>query len=437
MQSPAEQILTLYEDLGQTDYFGEPVSQLVHGLQAARLAQAAGADSELILAALLHDIGHLCFADAEQMADVGVLQHEILGACYLYFLGGSTRLAELVAGHVDAKRYLIHKQPEYARHLSEASQITLGYQGGPMSAEEAKHFAAAPLFKDLLRLRAWDEAAKESGSEKAWPEDLRQLIASGLQCDEPQVQAFAEQGYLHLPGFIPDFLLPAVLAAVDQFAASADAPGRWMKYYENTAKSRQLCRLENFIPFSELLATLLTGPRLMHLLKPLFGEAAVLFKEKVNFKLPGGQGFAPHQDAPAFTSFDQDYHITAMISLDDTRVSNGCLEICPGRWDKSLLPMTDQLTLAEDCVNSLDWQPLPTQAGDLVLFDSYIPHRSGVNQTEGARRAIYATYNARSAGSYREAYFQEKRQAFPPDVERQPGVDYADPGVFNVGNPLD
>src|SRR5262249_44141073 len=104
-----------------------------------------------------------------------------------------------------------------------------------------------------------------------------------------------------------------------------EEPGKWMKYFEGP--DRQLCRIENFVPFHNGLRALLANEKLLDILGRLMGEAALLFKEKINYKLVGGQGFAPHQDAPAFTTFDQHYHITVMVSVDPCTVANGCLEV--------------------------------------------------------------------------------------------------------------
>ena len=161
---------------------------------------------------------------------------------------------------------------------------------------------------------------------------------------------------------------------------------------------------------------------------------ACLFKEKVNFKRPGGGAFAPHQDAPAFTSFGHTWHITVMVALDDATPENGCLEVVPGVWDH-VLATNDDLTMADSVVKELAWTPLQVRAGDLVCFHSYLPHRSANNLTRGSRRAIFATYNRASEGDVRDAYFAEKRRVFPPDDEREPGRTY-EAGVFNVGNPI-
>ncbi|KAA5835621.1 phosphohydrolase [Pseudomonas sp. GW456-L14] len=155
------EVFGLYERFGDSDYIGEPVSQIEHMSQAAQLAMAEGFDDEVVLAAFFHDIGHICGQDAESMGGFGVAGHERLGADYLRRAGFSERLARLVEYHVQAKRYLTCKEPGYYERLSQASRRTLEYQGGVMSAEEARAFEQDPLCAVSLRLRHWDEQAKE------------------------------------------------------------------------------------------------------------------------------------------------------------------------------------------------------------------------------------------------------------------------------------
>ncbi|WP_460951063.1 phosphonate degradation HD-domain oxygenase [Pseudomonas marginalis] len=153
-------VFGLYEQYGTADYIGEPVSQLEHMSQAAQLAMAEGVDDEVVLAAFFHDIGHLCGQGGENMDGYGVVSHERLGADYLRRAGFSERMAKLVEYHVQAKRYLTFVQPDYYARLSEASRRTLVYQGGVMSAEEARAFEQDPLCALSLRMRHWDEQAK-------------------------------------------------------------------------------------------------------------------------------------------------------------------------------------------------------------------------------------------------------------------------------------
>lgn len=254
-----------------------------------------------------------------------------------------------------------------------------------------------------------------------------------------QLQFWDENGYLVLT----DYFTPKQVTEVQEWVADLEArpetPGKWMKYFEAPAddpEGRQLCRVENFLQYHEGFANLLDGEKIIGILSELMGEPAVLFKEKINFKLPGGAGFTAHQDAPAFTTFNQKYHITMMVSVDASSPENGCLEMVPGRHKEGMLPTAPGGTIDPDFAETLTWEPLPTAAGDLVFFDSYIPHRSHANTSNRSRKALYITYNKASEGSYREEYYRHKRSVFPPDVERIPGKVYGDPGVYNVGNPI-
>jgi phosphonate degradation associated HDIG domain protein len=158
-----KEVFSLYEKFGDEDYIGEPVSQLEHMSQAAALAQAEGYDDEVILAAFFHDIGHLCADadEAESMDGMGNVDHEKLGADYLLERGFSERVANLVQGHVIAKRYLTYKFPEYYNRLSDASKGTLEFQGGVMTEDEAADFELNPDAELIVRLRYWDDIAKE------------------------------------------------------------------------------------------------------------------------------------------------------------------------------------------------------------------------------------------------------------------------------------
>ncbi len=155
------EVFGLYERFGDSDYIGEPVSQIEHMSQAAQCALAEGFDDEVVLAAFFHDIGHICSEDAENMGGFGVVSHERLGADYLRSAGFSERMARLVEYHVQAKRYLTLKEPGYYERLSEASRRTLEYQGGVMTEAQAEAFERDPLCEISLRMRHWDEQAKE------------------------------------------------------------------------------------------------------------------------------------------------------------------------------------------------------------------------------------------------------------------------------------
>jgi phosphonate degradation associated HDIG domain protein len=177
-----EEVFALYEKHGDEDYIGEPVSQLEHMSQAALLAEEEGYDDEVILAAFFHDIGHLCAedAEAESMDGFGNVDHEKLGADYLRERGFSERLAILVESHVIAKRYLTYKYPEYYNKLSDASKATLEFQGGRMTEQEAVEFEKHPDAELFIRLRYWDDQAKEMNVPVQGLEHLKSLAIDHL-----------------------------------------------------------------------------------------------------------------------------------------------------------------------------------------------------------------------------------------------------------------
>lgn len=158
-------IFDLYNRFGSADYIGEPVSQLEHMSQAAELAINEGYDDEVVIAAFFHDIGHICVMTdpSNNMGGLGIKRHEKIGGDYLRSAGFPERVAKLVENHVQAKRYLMFRYPEYSVSLSDASRKTLEFQGGVMTAEEARLFEADPLFDVSIRMRRWDEQAKETG----------------------------------------------------------------------------------------------------------------------------------------------------------------------------------------------------------------------------------------------------------------------------------
>jgi len=158
-----EEVFDLYEKHGDADYIGEPVSQLEHMSQSAQLAISQGCDDEVVLAAFFHDIGHICVMQdaANSMDGYGVKSHEKIGADYLREKGFPERIARLVESHVQAKRYLTYKYPEYYNALSEASKKTLEFQGGKMDTKEAEDFERDDIFETSILLRKWDELAKE------------------------------------------------------------------------------------------------------------------------------------------------------------------------------------------------------------------------------------------------------------------------------------
>ena len=174
--SLAADILALYAARGGEAYFGERVSTTEHGLQAAHFAQLEGAPEPLVVAALLHDIGHLLESVPDDIGEWTLdARHEEIGARWLarHF---DAAVCEPVRLHVPAKRYLCATDAGYFARLSSASVHTLKLQGGPMSQREQAQFEDERFSREAVRLRLWDDQGKVAGLKTAPLEDYAALI---------------------------------------------------------------------------------------------------------------------------------------------------------------------------------------------------------------------------------------------------------------------
>ena len=174
--NPVDYVIRLFKEKGDASYIGEPVSQTEHALQAAWAAEQAGADGPLIVAALLHDVGHLLHDLPEDCALDGIDDaHEVRGSRWLeqHF---SPDVTEPVRLHVPAKRFLCATDASYMSQLSEASVLSLKLQGGPFNSEEATAFREHPYAKASVALRRYDEQAKIPGLQTPGFEHYRPLM---------------------------------------------------------------------------------------------------------------------------------------------------------------------------------------------------------------------------------------------------------------------
>lgn len=190
----------------------------------------------------------------------------------------------------------------------------------------------------------------------------------------------------------------------------------------------QVCRVEDMLTcypdFHHFIETTLTS-----FIEQLLAEPYVLFKDKLNFKWPGGGAFFPHQDFPAYEGFAPRKHVTAMVCIDSATLQNGCLQVaknwrktfegCPDIDAKCLeageavLPYVSggsaHGSIQQEYVKKISWLMLKTAPCDLVLISSFVPHYSEPNQSNSPRRAMFFTYNRLQEGEYRAAYYHAKR----------------------------
>ncbi|MEE9551665.1 MAG: phytanoyl-CoA dioxygenase family protein [Gammaproteobacteria bacterium] len=240
---------------------------------------------------------------------------------------------------------------------------------------------------------------------------------------EQQINDFKRDGFLVVKGLYSDDEMREITAWTEEVSHYPELPGKYMMYFEKSqldSNDRILSRMEDIEPYHEGFRNLFASEKMLGVVSQLFGKQAVLFKDKINFKMPGGDGFKAHQDIQAGWDKYANLHITALVSIDASTAENGCLELAAGQHNKGLIGESWK-PLEED---ALDYIAVTAEPGDSVFFDSYAPHRSGPNLTESARRVLYVTYNRLSDGDHRQQYYDDKRKSYPPDCEREPNKEY-------------
>jgi ectoine hydroxylase-related dioxygenase (phytanoyl-CoA dioxygenase family) len=220
------------------------------------------------------------------------------------------------------------------------------------------------------------------------------------------IAAWERDGYLHVRGVLDGETIATLRRWIDDVSTRRPGDLGLMQHYERTATGATLARTERLVEVHDGWRSLLTDSIVTDSAATLLGEPVVLYKEKINHKLPGGAGFAAHQDAPAYPFVDA--HLTGMIAIDDADAANGCLEVVPARHGE-LLALDDDGCIAPDVVAALEFRPVPVRAGDMLWFHSLVPHRSGPNRSRTTRRALFCTYNAARLGDLRTAYYDHKR----------------------------
>lgn len=245
--------------------------------------------------------------------------------------------------------------------------------------------------------------------------------------NEQQVSQFKKDGFLILKEDFNSSDMLLIESWATELAAMPEKSGTHWVYHEKSKidpNIELINRIENISPFHQgfrELSSVLKKP-----MAQLLGEESVLFKEKINFKMPGGDGFKPHQDSQAGWQDYADYFISVLVCIDEATIENGCLQMVSGFQNKGLFREWEPLT--DDDMADMDFVNYPTKSGDIVFFDCYTPHASEPNLTDTTRRIYFATYNKLSEGDHLEKYYEDKYKSFPPDIDRIEGKEY----IFRV-----
>ena len=194
------------------------------------------------------------------------------------------------------------------------------------------------------------------------------------------------------------------------------------KYYE---KNGNLCRIENFLDTNQGLKYFIKY-KVEPIASDVYGGNINLFKDKINCKYPGGEGFRAHQDHPAWTDFNSKFYFTVAMFPDKASVSNGCLQFAETKFlDRTYdHDFSDGGALCKEVEKNLKWHWVEANPEDLLIFNSYAPHRSFTNNTKDSRKIVYLTYNDSNDGDFYYSYIQRKKSASPGDVK------------YNLANPI-
>lgn len=247
---------------------------------------------------------------------------------------------------------------------------------------------------------------------------------------DPTIAEYAQMerdGYLVVRNFFAPNQTADLMRWTIELETAPEVPGRHWVYHEDSLTEpgrRVIQRIEYFCQFHQEFDRLIRHGGLERWSHALMGGPVVLFKDKINFKMPGGGGFKAHQDQQAGWSRYAPIFVTALVTLDAATMENGCLEIAAGRHREGMIG-EEWCPLDE---HDLRLQAVPTAPGDVIFFDSFAPHGSPPNFSDVPRRILYLTYNLASHGDCRARYYADKHASFPPDIEREAGKTY----VFRV-----
>lgn len=262
-----------------------------------------------------------------------------------------------------------------------------------------------------------DRKASRSRSPHKIPQEV-------VEPDAMQRKHYDEDGFLHVKGFFNASECLLLQSYVKELQDAPEKVGGVMKYFEESElnQERILSRVEDFCRHHEGMAAMMSraDSKLMRFTSALHNEELLLFKDKINFKLPGGGAFKAHQDSAAGWEKYLPWFVSIGIFVDPATRENGCIEVAPACHKNGLLGAVWEPIEELD----LPYKTVECDPGDIIIFDSYVPHRSASNNSSKPRRALFITFNKKKDGDQLNEYYADKRRDFPPDIERPKGKVY-------------
>lgn len=225
-------------------------------------------------------------------------------------------------------------------------------------------------------------------------------------------KTFQNLGYVHIPNVFSVKDIDTLKKYVNEIEQWPHSHTKWIHSYEATSSANTIkSRTEFFLGYHPELANIILSGTVPQTVSETIEKDVLLFKEKINYKFPNSEGYAAHQDAPAYRQVKD--VTTCILPIDDANVDSGCIEFVPGSHKYGLLPTLPDGTLNESLARQIipdfEWKPLEVSKGDLVIFSSYTVHKSEKNTSRSPRRQLYITYNAADEGYHRDEYYRNKR----------------------------
>lgn len=241
-----------------------------------------------------------------------------------------------------------------------------------------------------------------------------------------QTQEFNDKGFVVLKGYFDRAVMDKASDWLDALRGKQENEIEESRYYEKSAVTGEniLVRVEDiFGEYNAEMAKMLITTDVGDCLTQLFGEPPVLFKEKINYKLPGCRADKLHQDHAAGWNQYSDFFITMGIVVDANRKENAALSFMhSGNYKRGLMtenwqPLTDD---NPPYTPEEEYTLLEADPGDIIFFDCYVPHGSPANTGKLSRRNIFLTFNRQSDGDMRSKYYQDKWASYPPNRTGHP-----------------
>lgn len=236
-----------------------------------------------------------------------------------------------------------------------------------------------------------------------------------------QKKAFHERGLIVVRRFFNAKQMSEVSVWLDQLCEPSPVACKEAKYYERSPLTRDgiLVRAENILgDHNPVLTQCLLSPKTLGCLTELLGEPPVLFKDKVNYKLPGCRSDKLHQDQAAGWNAYASFYVSMCIAVDRNTVENAAMSfMTSGNYQKRLMSPEWQPLCEDDppYTPEDEYTLMEAEPGDVIFFDSYVPHGSPPNTSDKSRRNIFVTFNKRSDGDKRADYYRDKWAVYPPN----------------------